>query len=98
MAAAFRAEMSAPAAPPTAFPLWLRWSALVWLAIWIPAYWRTWGAANFLHLCDVAVILVCLGLWTNSSLLLSSQAVGSLLVDLAWMLDAGWRLARGRGL
>jgi hypothetical protein len=71
---------------------------LVWLGIWIPAYWRTWGAANFLHLCDIAVILTCVGVWTNSTLLVSSQAVSSLLVDAAWMLDAGCRLIRGRGL
>jgi hypothetical protein len=71
---------------------------VVWLVIWIPAYWRTWGAANFLHLCDIAVILACIGLWTNSALLISSQAVSSLFVDAAWVLDAGWRLIRGRGL
>jgi hypothetical protein len=98
MAAAFTAKMTAPAALPVTFPSWLRWSAVLWLAIWVPAYWRTWGPANFLHLCDIAVVLVCFGLLTNSALLLSSQAVGSLLVDVAWMLDAAWHLARGHGL
>jgi hypothetical protein len=78
--------------------MWLRWAALIWLAIWIPAYWRTWGAANFLHLCDVAVILTCIGVWTGSTLLISSQAVSSLVVDAAWILDAGSRLIRGRGV
>src|ERR1022692_5340502 len=52
---------------------WLRWAALAWLVIWFPAYWHTWGAANFLYLCDIAVILTCLGVWTNSALLISSQ-------------------------
>jgi hypothetical protein len=98
MATALAAQMSAPAPSPTAFPAWLRWLAILWLAIWIPAYWRTWGASNFLHLCDIAVILLCLSLLTNNALLLSSQAVGSLLVDLAWMLDVAWRLLTGRGL
>jgi hypothetical protein len=37
-------------------------------------------------------------LWTNNSLLLSSQAVSSLLIDLAWALDAAWRLFLGRHL
>ena len=87
---------SAPASPK--FPAWIRGAALIWLAIWIPAYWRTWGLANFLHLCDIAVILACAGIFTNSALLISSQAVSSLLVDAAWALDAGWRLFRGRGL
>jgi hypothetical protein len=36
--------------------------------------------------------------WTNSALLISSQAVGSLLVDAAWALDAGWRLILRHGL
>jgi hypothetical protein len=83
---------------PFRFPLWIRCAVFVWLAIWIPAYWRTWGAANFLHLCDVAVILACAGVLTNSALLISSQAVSSLLVDAAWALDAGWRLFRGKVL
>ena len=90
--------MATPSPAPTRLPTWLRWAALFWLAIWIPAYWHTWGAANFLHLCDVAVILACVGVWTNSALLISSQAVSSLLVDAAWILDAGSRLVRGRGL
>ena len=71
---------------------------MLWLLIWIPAYWRTWGPSNFLQLCDIAVILTCVGIWTNSSLLISSQAVGSLMVDLAWALDAAWRLFLGRHL
>jgi hypothetical protein len=83
---------------PFKFPMWVRCAVLVWLAIWIPAYWQTWGAGNFLHLCDVAVIIACAGVLTNSSLLISSQAVSSLLVDAAWALDAGWRLFRGRAL
>jgi hypothetical protein len=79
-------------------PGWLRWSALVWLLVWVPTYWHVWGPANFLFLCDVAAGLTCIGLWTNNSLLLSSQAVSSLLIDLAWALDAAWRLVFGRHL
>ena len=90
--------MATPAPAPTAFPLWIRLVVLVWLLIWIPAYWRTWGPANFVHLCDIAVILVCVGVWTGSALLISSQAVSSLLVDAAWAVDAGSRLVRGRGM
>ncbi|MGH9733648.1 MAG: hypothetical protein ACRD8A_03525 [Candidatus Acidiferrales bacterium] len=66
----------------------VRWGALIWLAIWIPAYSHAWGAANFLHLCDVAVILTCIGLWTSNALLLASQAVSSIVVDLIWTADA----------
>ncbi len=90
--------MTLPSTTPAPFPAWLRATAALWLAIWVPAYWHTWGTANFLHLCDIAVILVCAGLLTNSVLLISSQAVGSLLVDAAWIIDAGWKLFSGRGL
>ncbi|HLW81374.1 MAG TPA: hypothetical protein VKS20_04970 [Candidatus Acidoferrales bacterium] len=79
-------------------PAWARWSSLIWLAIWTPAYWRVWGATNFLHVCDIAVILTCIGLFLSNSLLLSSQAVASILTDLLWDVDAGWRLFTGRAL
>jgi len=69
---------------------WVRWAAVLWLIIWFPAYWHAWGFANFLHLCDLAVFLTCAGLITGNALLLSSQAVGSILVDCAWTLDAAW--------
>jgi hypothetical protein len=89
-----------PLPPPThdRIPIWLRWSALLWLFVWVPAYWNTWGVVNFLHLCDVAVILTCVGLWTSNSLLLSSQAVSSLLIDTMWACDAAWRTLTGRHL
>lgn len=79
------------------FP-WLRWLAAGWLAVWLPAYWAVWGSRNFLHLCDITVILTCVGLWRGSGLLLSSQAVASLVVDLAWTLDVVCRELTGRHL
>jgi|SRR5690348_4243604 hypothetical protein len=79
-------------------PLWARICSLVWLAIWTPVYWRVWGAENFLHVCDIAVILTCVGLIFSNSLLLSSQAVSSILTDVLWDLDAAWRLFTGHAL
>ena len=73
-------------------------AALAWLAVFVGAYWRTYGPANFLHLCDVAVILTCWGIWRASSLLLSTQALSSLVVDVLWDLDLVWRLLLGRHL
>jgi hypothetical protein len=75
----------------------MRWAALLWLAVWAPAYAVFYGFGNFLHLCDVAVILTCVGLWAGSALLLSMQGL-NILIDLTWDLDLGWRLATGRHL
>ncbi|HEX4385843.1 MAG TPA: hypothetical protein VH083_22955 [Myxococcales bacterium] len=75
-----------------------RWAALAWLLFWFPVYARTWGWANFLHLCDVAVILTCAGFWLGSPLLLASQAIASIVLDVAWDLDVLWRLLSGRHL
>jgi hypothetical protein len=66
--------------------------------VWFPAYFRVWGWANLVHLCDVGVILSCAGIWLANSLLLSSQAVGAVAAGLLWMLDVGWRVATGHFL
>lgn len=79
---------SSELSPGKKLPAIVRWGALVWLAVWIPAYWHAWGLSNFLHLCDLAVLLTCIGLWTSNSLLLASQAVSSIVVDLLWTADA----------
>src|SRR5260370_2587193 len=78
-----------------AFPV-LRWVGLLWTVVWLPAYIRFWGWANLLHLCDVAVILGCAGLWWGSSLLISSQTVSSLSAGLFLSLDICCRLVTGR--
>ena len=83
---------------PSLFPLWVRWAGLVWLAVWVPSYALYWGWANFLHLCDVAVLLTCIGFALSDVLLLSSQALSSLIGDLLWCLDVGWRFFTGRHL
>jgi hypothetical protein len=79
------------------FPV-LRWVALAWMMVWLPAYVRVWDWANLLHLCDIAVILACAGLWWASPLLISSQTVSLLVAGVLWCADAGWRLATGRYL
>lgn len=71
---------------------------MVWLAVWAPAYGIVWGWRNFLLLCDLAVFLTCLGLWRGSALLLSSQAVSSIVVDALWSLDVTWRLVFAKHL
>jgi hypothetical protein len=76
----------------------LRWLAPSWLAVYLPAYQLSYGAVNFLFLCNVALIMACLGLWRGSPLLLSSAALSSLVIDPIWVLDFGWRVVLGRHL
>ncbi|MFY9753500.1 MAG: hypothetical protein WAJ92_12720 [Candidatus Acidiferrales bacterium] len=82
--------MNFPSPNRNAIPAWVRWAALVWLAAWGAAYWRDWGPATFLFICDFGVILVCVGLWFSDALLISSQAVSSLVVGAVWTVDAVW--------
>jgi hypothetical protein len=76
----------------------LRWACVLGLAVWFPTYAVVWGFGNFVQLCDLAVFLTVAGVWTGSSLLLSSQAVGSLVINSIWVLDVAARLATGHPL
>jgi hypothetical protein len=44
------------------------------------------------------VILTVAGVWTGSALLLSSQAIASIVIDFLWALDVAWRLVAGHHL
>lgn len=76
----------------------LRFLALGWLAIYVPAYLWAYPWWNFLFLCNLGILLTGIGLVTGSRLLVSSQAVGAPIVGLVWTLDAGWRLLTGEFL
>ncbi len=80
------------------FPAWARWTALIWLGVWLTIYLKFWGPTTFLFLCDIAVILTCIGLFTGNALLLSSQAVSSIVVDTAWLIDIATKLIFNRHL
>lgn len=82
---------------PALFPR-VRLAALAWLAVWLPTYLVEYGWHSFLAFCDVAVVVTVIGLWRGSALLLSSQAIASLLVDLAWCVDVSGALLTGRHL
>ncbi len=76
----------------------MRWACLLGLAVWFPTYAVVWGWANFVQLCDLSVFLTVAGVWTGSALLLSSQAVGSLVLNSIWVLDVAARLLTGHHL
>jgi hypothetical protein len=77
------------------FPV-LRWVVLLCFLVWFSTYAQVWGWANFLHVCDVAVILTVAGLWWGNAPLLSSQALNAILANALWCLDVGWRVLLGR--
>jgi hypothetical protein len=94
------ADVRCTAHSPEARPLFpvARWLGLLWLAVFVPSYAIANGPLSFLFLCDISVFLVVLGLWRGSALLLSSQAVGCLLVCVLWDVDLVSRLLTGRHL
>ena len=79
-------------------PIGLKILLGLWLAVWIPIYWIGHGPANFLWFCDLANILIAIAIWIESPLLLSSQAVGVLLIQILWTIDALGRWVLGTHL
>jgi hypothetical protein len=73
----------------------LRMVVALFVLIWMPSYWAVWGWRNFLQLCDVTVLLTAVGMWRASPILLSAQAVGSLVINLLWGIDVLARLLSG---
>jgi hypothetical protein len=81
----------------TPFPV-LRWAALAFVLVLVPAYAAAYGPANFAFLCNLSLFLTTIGLFTGSRLLLSSQAVGLLAIAAVWTLDLALRVLLGRHL
>jgi hypothetical protein len=72
---------------------------LIWTAcvlVWVPVYWRQYGAQNFLFFCDIGNILITLGLWLESSLIFSWQAVGLLVFQTLYAIDLIGAFLSGR--
>jgi hypothetical protein len=68
-------------------PLWLKIGWTAWVLVWAPLYWKHYGAQNFLYFCDLGNLLITLGLWMESRLILSWQAVGLLVFQTLYALD-----------
>ena len=66
-----------------------------WMAVWVTAYWSYYGPAQFLWICNIAIFIIAIGLWLESPLLLSSQAVSVLVIQLLWSVDFLGRLIAG---
>jgi len=79
-------------------PLWLKIGWTVFVALWVPQYWKQWGPTTFLWFCDLANFVILAALWRESPLLFSWQAVSVLLVQIAYSLDVAGRALLGRHL
>ena len=77
---------------PHKIPLAAKVAGTAFLAVLIPIYLHTYGPANFLWFCDTALILTVVGMWLESSLLISMCAVGILLPQGLWLVDCGGNL------
>jgi len=68
-------------------PLWLKISWTVFVAVWAPLYWHQYGPQNFLFYCDLGNLLITVGLWLESRLIISWQAVGLLVFQSLYAVD-----------
>ena len=97
-----KAPISVPAASPLTageligdqhkIPLAAKISVTIFLAVLVPIYWHAYGPTNFLWFCDSALILTAVGMWLESSLLISMCSVGILIPQCLWLVDFGSRL------
>jgi hypothetical protein len=75
-----------------AIPLAAKIVVTIFLAVLVPVYWHAYGPTNFLWFCDAALILTVVGMWRESSRLISMCAVGILLPQTLWLVDFGSQL------
>src|ERR1044072_2132683 len=68
-------------------PLAFKLVYTAFVAVLIPVYWYYYGPTNFLYFCDVALIISLIGIWLESSLLISMCAVGILVPQALWVTD-----------
>lgn len=84
---------------PAHFPFALKLLATVFISILIPVYAIHYGWANFLWFSDIGLFGTVLALWLDSALIASMMAVGTLVLETAWIIDFfGHLLTRRRVL
>ena len=68
-------------------PLWLKIAWTAFVLVWAPLYWHQYGPQTFLFYCDLGNLFVLLGLWAESKLIFSWQAVGLLVFQSLYVVD-----------
>ncbi|HVX99910.1 MAG TPA: hypothetical protein VHA55_08985 [Pseudorhodoplanes sp.] len=72
---------------PHRIPLSLKCTYTAFMAVLVPVYLHHYGPTNFLYVCDFALILTLIGIWTESALLLSMPLVGIGALQTLWIAD-----------
>ncbi len=73
--------------PQAGIPVWLKIAWTAFVLVWAPLYWRQYGLQNFLFYCDLGNLLIMLGLWMESRVIMSWQAVGLLVFQSLYAVD-----------
>ena len=68
-------------------PLWFKLLYSAFVAVVVPYYWLTYTPWNFLYFCDVALLMTLVGMWAESSLLISISTVGIVIAQIIWVID-----------
>ena len=71
--------------PVRRIPMWVKVSYTAFMCVFVPFYWYSYGPTNFLYFCDLALLLMLAGLWTDSALLLSTATTGILIPQIFWL-------------
>jgi len=79
-------------------PLSVKIAYTAFVMVLVPFYLDFYGPANFLWLCDIALLTTVLALWLESSFLASMQLVAILIPSLIWLADFLSRLLAGHFL
>jgi hypothetical protein len=72
-------------------PVWVKLAYTGFILVLCPSFYRTYGASNFLWLCDLALLVTWVGLWLESPLLIGMQAVSVIVPQLIWLVLFAWR-------
>jgi hypothetical protein len=87
------APVSSKSARSISIALKLAYTAFVAVHVWFN--WRVYGPLNFLWECDVAILAICVALWTENRLLTSMAALSALVPMGLWMADIVARIFLG---
>jgi hypothetical protein len=68
-------------------PIWFKIVFIVFMAVYLPAYWIGYGPQNFLWLSSVILILCFLATLLESPFLASMAAVGGTISESIWTID-----------